>query len=278
MFPGQQKLRCNIPFQSSKTYTKIQKINKTGALYLCNTTISKINENWEQSFAFHSNVAAEEVIGYSGEAEPTQAPASFTLRNVVGPRSAVLSWEPIDPRTINGEFKGYKIQTWTAKTGQEKFREIIMKKDSTQSLVQAFKPFATNYARVLAFNGAYDGPPSNIVEIKTPEGKPGPVDMLECYPMGSSALLLAWKPPKEINGLLSGYRIYYQEVEGTKLGPLLERKPRINNAKSDKAKLAGLKPYSKYRVTIRAITRTGEGMPYYTECDTGINYISIYLS
>ena len=108
--------------------------------------------------------------------------------------------------------------------------------------------------------------------------KPGPVDMLECYAMGSSALLLAWKPPKEINGLLSGYRIYYQEVEGTKLGPRLERKPRINNAKSDKAKLAGLKPYSKYRVTIRAITRTGEGMPYYTECDTGINYISIYLS
>ena len=86
--------------------------------------------------------------------------------------------------------------------------------------------------------------------------------------MGSSALLLAWKAPQEVNGILNGYRIYYQEVDGTKLGPVLERQPRIFNARSDKAKLAGLRPHSKYRVTIKATTSAGEGMPYYTECDT----------
>ena len=58
--------------------------------------------------------------------------------------------------------------------------------DATQSLVQSFKPYALNYARVLAFNGAYNGPPSNIITIRTPEGQPGPIDMLDCYPMGSS--------------------------------------------------------------------------------------------
>ena len=109
-----------------------------------------------------------------------------------------------------------QIQTWTAESGEEKFREIIMKSDSTRSLVQSFKPFATNYARVLAFNGAYNGPPSNVIRFETPEGKPGPVDMLECFPMGSSALLLAWKKPQEVNGILTGYRIYYQEVDGTR--------------------------------------------------------------
>lgn len=217
-----------------------------------------------------ADVTVEEVTGYSGEAEPTQAPQNFELRQVVGPRSAIMSWDAIDPSTINGEFKGYKIQTWTDKSGEEKFREIIMKSDSTLAHVQAFKPFAKNYARVLAFNGAYDGPPSKVIAIETPEGKPGPVDQLECFPMGSSALLLAWKRPEEINGILSGYRIYYQKVEGTKLGPLLERKPRIMNVRADKAKLAGLKAHSKYRVTIRATTKVGEGMPYYTECDTNI--------
>ena len=70
------------------------------------------------------------------------------------------------------------------------------------------------------------------------------------------------------NWNFSGYRIYYQEVDGTQLGPLLERQPRIKKARSDKAKLAGLRPHSKYRVTIRATTKAGEGMPYYTECDT----------
>ncbi len=78
-----------------------------------------------------------------------------------------------------------------------------MRGDSTnsleqQSLVQSFKPFARNFARVLAYNGAYNGPPSNVIEFVTPEGKPGPVDMLECFPMGSSALLLAWKRPQEV--------------------------------------------------------------------------------
>ena len=216
-------------------------------------------------------VAAEEVIGYSGEAVPSnQAKVrNFKLRDIVGPRSALLSWDPVSPSSMNGEFKGYKIQTWTQEGGESKMREIIMKSDATQALVQSFKPASRNYARILAFNGAYDGPPSDeTLSIDTDEGKPGPVDMLECFPMGSSALLLAWKPPEETNGRLTGYRIYYQEVEGTKLGPLLERKPRIMNVRLDKAKLAGLRPHSKYRVTIRATTRPGEGMPYYTECDT----------
>ena len=77
-------------------------------------------------------------------------------------------------------------------------------------LVQSFKPFAINYARVVAFNGAGplkgNGPPSNTIRVDTPEGKPGPVDNLECFPMGSSALLLAWKMPEEINGVLTSYR------------------------------------------------------------------------
>jgi len=86
--------------------------------------------------------------------------------------------------------------------------------------------------------------------------------------MGSSALLLQWKPPQEVNGILTGYRIYYSKVTGTNIGPELEREPRISNNVTDKAKLAGLEPHSKYRVTVKATTGAGEGLGYYTECDT----------
>ena len=215
-----------------------------------------------------ANIAAREVIGYSGESEPSEAPLNFTLREVIGPRSALVSWDPVRKESINGQHKGYKIQTWTEETGEEKYREIIMIPDATQSYVQSFKPYALNYARVLAFNGAYNGPPSNIITILTPEGKPGPIDMLDCYPMGSSALLLQWKEPQEVNGVLTGYRIYYSKVVGTNIGPELEREPRITNNRTDKAKLAGLEPHSKYRVTIKATTEPGEGLGYYTECNT----------
>ena len=78
--------------------------------------------------------------------------------------------------------------------------------------------------------------------------------------MGSSALLLEWKPPQEINGILTGYRIYSQQVtEGSELGPIQERQPRIMKDTTGRAKLAGLKPHSKYRVTIKATTNAGEG-------------------
>ena len=215
-----------------------------------------------------ANVAAEEVIGYSGEGQPGAAPENFTLNEVIGPRSAIVSWNPVSPDSINGHFKGYKILTWTEETGEVNQREIIMRSDSTMSMVRSFKPYAVNYARVIAFNGAYNGPPSNIIKILTPEGKPGPTEMLECYPMGSSALLLEWVPPQEINGILTGYRIYYAKVTGTQVGAVLEREPNIRSNVTTKAKLAGLEPHSKYRVTIRATTQAGEGMPYYTDCDT----------
>lgn len=83
-----------------------------------------------------ANVAAEEKIGYSGEDIPAEAPTNFTLNDVVGPRSAVVSWNPVSPESIRGEFVGYKIQTWTEESGEAKYREIIMKSDSVRSLVR----------------------------------------------------------------------------------------------------------------------------------------------
>ncbi|XP_071743212.1 neuroglian isoform X5 [Lepeophtheirus salmonis] len=215
-----------------------------------------------------AKMKAKPVIGWSGENQPSEAPLNFTLLDVVGPRSAYVSWDPVSLDSINGDFKGYKIQTWTNSSGEEKFREIPWGKDTTEAFVQSFKPFSLNYARVLAFNGAYNGPPSNIIEVRTGEGLPGPVDMLECFPMGSSALLLAWNKPEEVNGILRGYRIYYKEVNKTHFGPEIERYPKIRNPSADKAKLAGLKPHQKYRVIIRAETRVGQGMRFYTECNT----------
>ena len=122
-----------------------------------------------------ANVSPEEFIGYSGEDVPAEAPTNFTLNEVVGPRSAVVSWNPVNENSIRGDFKGYKIQTWTEESGAEKFREIIMKSDTNSSLVQSFIPNSLNYARVLAFNGAFNGPASNTVKFRTPEGKPGPI-------------------------------------------------------------------------------------------------------
>ncbi|XP_046622366.1 neuroglian isoform X1 [Neodiprion virginianus] len=210
-----------------------------------------------------------EVIGYSGEDVPQQAPGNFTLLEVIGSTSASLSWNPVPEESIRGEFKGYKIQTWTDKDGEEGMREIHVKNDTTHTQFSKFVPYSKNYVRILAYNGRYNGPSSEILNFDTPEGLPGTVQSLDGFPLGSSALYLVWKKPERPNGILIGYKIYYHIVQGTNVGPLLERKPHVTNPEMTRVKLAGLEPSTKYRIHIRAITKAGEGEDYYIERTTG---------
>lgn len=100
---------------------------------------------------------------------------------------------------------------------------------------------------------------------------------LEAFPMGSSALFLVWTKPAEPNGILTGYRIYYESVNETRLGPLLERKPHITDSEATNAKLAMLAPDTKYRIHIRATTKIGEGNEYVYYLVLFSMYIIYYL-
>ncbi|XP_039276536.1 neuroglian isoform X2 [Nilaparvata lugens] len=212
-----------------------------------------------------SNVTPKEVVGWSGEDVPLQPPTNFTLVQVATSSSALLNWNPVPPETVRGHFKGYKIQTWTDKDGEEGMKEIYVKGDTTRSLVSKFMPHSKNYARVLVYNSQYNGPPSDILSFDTPEGVPGTVQSLEAVPMGSSALYLVWKKPEQPNGILTGYKIYYQTVKGTKVGILNERNPAISDPRQTRAKLAGLESGTKYRIHIKATTQAGEGEGYFIE-------------
>ncbi|KAG8193026.1 hypothetical protein JTE90_028143 [Oedothorax gibbosus] len=206
-----------------------------------------------------------EVIGYSGEDVPREAPLNFHRLHIRDAKSAVFVWDPVSPDSLFGHFRGYKIETWTAEETEEHRRAVTVPKNVTEALVTIFKPHARNIVRVCAYNDVYNGPFSDSIEFLTPEGTPGPVSYFEAIPMGASAFYLIWKRPMEPNGNLTGYKIYYRKVEGTSLGTILERQPPILDPTDTRAKLAGLKPDTKYRVTIHATTKIGEGDPYYVE-------------
>jgi hypothetical protein len=94
---------------------------------------------------------------------------------------------------------------------------------------------------------------------------PGTVQFFEAFQLGTSALYLIWKRPEQPNGILTGYKIYYQTVKGTSVGPMLEREPHISDPNQTRAKLAGLEPGTKYRLYIKATTSKGEGEQYFIE-------------
>ncbi|XP_043247428.1 neuroglian-like [Amphibalanus amphitrite] len=215
-----------------------------------------------------SKVSPVEVIGYSGEDVPTAAPTNFRLVQIHDGKRATFSWDPVDNSTLRGEFLGYRIQTWTESEGREKMRKMSFESTATKGLVDKFKPHARNKVQILAFNRAYEGPPSEVITFNTPEGRPSAVDSLEAIPMGSSAFFLIWKKPLEPNGILTGYKIQYQTVQNLTMGPLLDRTPHIDDPRVTRAKLATLKPSTKYRIHVRALTAAGEGEAYFIERTT----------
>jgi len=213
-----------------------------------------------------ANVAALEVAGYSGEDVPLEAPSNFSYTQIIDERSAVLSWNPVNQDSVRGHFKGYKIETWTDKEGELHAREMVS--NASKAFVNKFVPHSVNFVRVRVINSAHQGPASEVLSFTTPEGKPGPVDQFEAVPLGSSAFYLIWKKPEEPNGDLTGYKIFYEKVEGTQIGPQMEKEPPINDPTVTKAKLAGLEPNTKYRLHIKATTKKGEGDDYYIERST----------
>ncbi|KAG7203224.1 hypothetical protein KM043_010327 [Ampulex compressa] len=195
-------------------------------------------------------IPPNEVIGFSGEDVPVQAPGNFTLHQVKSSTSAHFSWNAVSEDSVRGELQGYKIQTWTEKDGEKGLREIDLRGGNrTSALINKFVPYSKNYVRILAYNGRYDGPPSETLGFETPEGVPGTVLSLEAFPMGSSAFFLVWTRPAEPN----------------------ERKPEVTDPEATSAKLAALAPDTKYRVHIRATTKSGEGNDYFIEQRTRVS-------
>lgn len=142
--------------------------------------------------------------------DPLKAPENLTAI-IRGPSRALLRWLPVPPSTVRGHFKGYKIETWTVAEGESRKREMKVLANTTEAEVNIFIPFALNFVQVRAYNGRFDGPPSQGLSLYMPEGTPGPVKYLDAIAMGSSTLKLIWEKPIDPNGNLTGYRIYYEK-------------------------------------------------------------------
>lgn len=211
-----------------------------------------------------ADIAAVEMLGHSGQARPTMAPGALANVSAVGPTNVEFQWMPVSPDSLRGHFRGYKIQVWSPEEPQQSLREMRVPPNMTRVEVNLLRPFSRNLVHVMSFNDAFDGPPSERLELITPEGVPGPVASFDALPMGRSALLLLWQRPIEPNGFLTGYRIFYEEVKGTQLLARLERVPHADK-EATRLKLGNLRPDTKYRVTIHATTRAGLGEPFYVE-------------
>lgn len=181
---------------------------------------------------------------------------------ILSATSALLTWQDASPDIVRESSYRYKIQTWVG-NNENDIKETVLKGTFTKALVNTLTPDSINFARIAAVENKYNGPYSNVIEIETPEGVPGPVQSLNVFPLGSSSFMLRWKRMNFTNGILQGYKISCEEVlrkpRGDELQPKYEHEPYILNTNATQAKLPWLKSNTIYRVHIVGFTEQGNG-------------------
>ncbi|XP_074504857.1 neurofascin homolog (chicken) a isoform X25 [Sebastes fasciatus] len=167
------------------------------------------------------------VVGYSGEDKPTDAPTDLRVAKVDS-RKANMHWKPVDLSSVQGEFKEYRLYYWRESSlvpglvvSKEKktkgFYSIVAEPSGTLS---DLVPYSKYKMFMVVANNAFEGPPSNTVEITTKEGVPDAPRFFRIKRRSFDTLNLEWDKPLEPNGILIGYQLKYQAVNGSRVGRL----------------------------------------------------------
>ena len=212
-----------------------------------------------------ASVSPATVEGTSGQGIPSAAPEGFELIDKSA-TSATFKWDPVPADSVQGRLGGYKIVHWPVsgdpdvqvhtrrkRSVPDDTQEAIFDPTATTGTVYGLKPYADNKLYILAFNDANDGPPSDTLTVRTPEGVPSPVRGLAAYPLSATEVGVVWRPPRQANGNLQGFIITWCKGSSILL-PALSLPPTRSSLQCSSAKAALGEPFWR-PTTARTSTR-----------------------
>ncbi|CAL8403307.1 unnamed protein product, partial [Arctogadus glacialis] len=221
----------------------------------------KIHARNQQGWAPEPRV----VSGFSGEDFPSAAPDNVTVE-VMNSSVVKVSWGRVHKDKLHGHLGGYRVNWWRlrsltdAKTkGQHGERHThAFPGDRGHGLLPGLTPFSEYSLMVMSFNGRGNGPGSHVVPFRTPEGVPEKNSAFRVMEVQKHTISLAWSPPREPNGILTGYQLQYQLINDTEgLGPL--QTVNISDPAATRLTLKDLEALSRYRFYLRSCTTVGCG-------------------
>ncbi|KAM3621064.1 uncharacterized protein V6R79_005407 [Siganus canaliculatus] len=202
-------------------------VTTTGSKYVVQNTETyvpyelKIQARNDFGWGPESNV----VIGYSGEDKPTDAPTDLRVSKVDSTK-ANIHWKPVDLNSVKGEFKEYRLYYWREASlipglvfsKENKTKGFYSTTAEPSGIVSDLVPYSKYKMLMVVANSRFESPPSNTVEFTTKEGVPDVPRFFSIKPRSFDTLYLEWEKPLEPNGILIGYQLKYQAVNGSKLG------------------------------------------------------------
>lgn len=212
------------------------------------------------------------VTGYSGEDFPSAAPDDVAVE-VMNSSAVKVSWTRVHKDNLHGHLGGYRINWWRLRSLADSKKShgdkhtVTIPGDRNHALVPGLTPFSEYSLIVMTFNGRGNGPGSHPVNFKTPEGVPEKNPIFRVTDAQKHTVSVAWAPPPEPNGILTGYLLEYQLINETEeVGPL--QTVDISNPETTTWTLRDLEPLSKYKLYLRSCTTVGCGPVVSEECIT----------
>ncbi|XP_072564543.1 neurofascin homolog (chicken) a isoform X17 [Paramormyrops kingsleyae] len=212
--------RKDVPETWRNATTKLSKhvIHNTSTYVPYEIKVQAIND-------FGLGPESSVVTGYSGEDRPIAPPANLRVSGIDS-TTVTLHWSPVAPNTIMGALKEYRVYYWRESsilkglhvTKEKKTKGFKNSSPQPSGILTGLVPYSNYKMYMVVANGQYEGPHSNTAEFATKEGVPGLPKFFRIIQRSTDTIYLDWDKPVEPNGVLIGYILKYQTVNGTHLG------------------------------------------------------------
>ncbi|XP_054086564.1 protein sidekick isoform X3 [Zeugodacus cucurbitae] len=194
-----------------------------------------------------------------------EAPPTFVKVSAINSTSIRVSWTPPNPQQINGINQGYKLQAWRAEIIDGEPRDIeermitvppsLLDPLAEQTAIMTGLDKFTEYnITVLCFTDPGDGVSSYKIPVKTMEDVPDEIMALHFDDVSDRSVKVLWSPPRNTNGILTGYSVRYQVKDRP------DTLKAVNlTAEDTELTVTQLQATTHYWFEIRAWTKVGAG-------------------
>ncbi|XP_039567383.1 receptor-type tyrosine-protein phosphatase F isoform X11 [Passer montanus] len=191
---------------------------------------------------------SELVEARTGEQAPSSPPLKVQAR-MLSASTMLVQWE--QPEEPNGQIRGYRVYYTTDPHLPLSMWQKHNTDDSHLTTVGSLITGTTYSIRVLAFTSVGDGPPSDIIQVKTQQGVPAQPADFQAEAESDTRILLTWLPASQER--ITKYELLYWEGEdGTQ--EKVEFDPTSSYA------VEGLKPDTLYKFRLGARSELGVGV------------------
>ncbi|XP_061567904.1 protein sidekick-2 isoform X2 [Cololabis saira] len=210
---------------------------------------------------------SHKVTEWTLQGVPTVPPGNVQAE-AVNSTTVRFTWSAPSPQFINGINQGYKLLAWEPSHPHEVSMVTVRPnfQDSVHvGYITGLKKFTEYHISVLCFTTPGDGPRSPPQRLRTHEDTPGAVGHLSFTDILDTSLKVSWKEPQEKNGMLTGFRISWEEFNRTNTR-VTHYLPNV----TQDYKVTGLTALTTYTIQVAAMTSKGQGQLSASTISSGV--------